>query len=111
MPPTRELHRRLAVGRCPAWGADARECLADGISSRTQRRDGSGDVGGWVSRRLWRERELRGGWHELAVVQFQDAVGRVEVLVVMGDHQDSLAAALQLGEQLPVEDILEQRVL
>src|SRR5215207_4266859 len=48
---------------------------------------------------------------ELAVVQLDDAVGDVEVAVVVTDDDHGLAARFQLRQQLVVEDVFEERVL
>src|SRR6185436_5109918 len=48
---------------------------------------------------------------DAAVVELHDAVGHVVVVVVVADHQDGLAARLELRQDLLVEDLLEHRVL
>ena len=52
-----------------------------------------------------------GGGNQLAVVQLEDAIGDVEVLVVVADDQDGFAAGFQFRQQLGVEDIFEVRIL
>jgi hypothetical protein len=47
----------------------------------------------------------------LAVVQFDIAIGETEVTIVVGNHQHRFALRLQIGQQTPVEHLLEGRIL
>ena len=48
---------------------------------------------------------------EATAIHLQQAIGLVEVVVVVGDGQDGLAGGLKLRQQLAVEQATEQRVL
>ena len=47
----------------------------------------------------------------VAVIELDDAIGHIEVSVVVGDHQHGFAAGFELGQQLGIENILKVRVL
>src|SRR5260221_3722962 len=48
---------------------------------------------------------------QLTVVEFDEAVAKVKIFLVVGDDQGGLAARSQFGQQLRVENFFEQRVL
>jgi hypothetical protein len=48
---------------------------------------------------------------DLPIVQLDHAIGDIEIVVVVTDDQHKLAAIAEFGQQLPVENILEHRVL
>src|SRR5581483_10350116 len=55
---------------------------------------------------------VRGGrGFQFAVVELDEAVGEVEIFVIVGDDEDGFAAGFQLGQELGVEDGLEMGVL
>src|SRR6202035_3536545 len=48
---------------------------------------------------------------QFAVVEFDDAVGRRKIPVIVSDDDDGLAARLQIGKDMVVKDFLELGVL
>src|SRR4051794_7755652 len=48
---------------------------------------------------------------DFAVVEFDDAVGELEIFIIVGYDEHGFAASFELGQQLSVEDVLEVRVL
>src|SRR5688572_13841803 len=101
---SRNVHRSTPVSHAAAPGmyAYADTCKTGAVlrhGARSERRRLRADAKP-LRRRLARR--------HLAVVELDDPVGNIEVLVVVADDQDGLATLLELGQQLAIEDLLNE---
>ncbi|CAM2155124.1 hypothetical protein PT2222_320052 [Paraburkholderia tropica] len=64
-----------------------------------------------VARRARAQIGAQAGFHELTVFELDIAVGEMEIAIIVRDDHHGLALRLQLGQQLAIEHVLEQRVL